>query len=130
MRKRGIVVLVALMLMALRLPLAEALTLGTGLREVDADLASVVQRPIERRKEGRSDDKSHIVLERRSIVVPNGPFAHRFLQLEIDRAVTRAGGDAAIRVGEREEEAYTEVVDGVTYPAINLVVDILIVKHR
>jgi hypothetical protein len=46
------------------------------------------------------------------------------------RAVRDHGGDAYIRVGEREEESYTERVDGVSYPATNLVVDILVIRYR
>lgn len=70
------------------------------------------------------------VLERRSIALPNGPLSSRLAQRMIDRAVRDSGGDDYIKISEREEESYTEVVDGVTYPATSLVVDILIIKYR
>lgn len=111
-------------------PAAHALKVeaGPNAAEVSAfpfsDFGNRADEPFERLQ------RRYDVIERRSIVVPTGPFSHRLARWLIDRAVRDRGGDIFIRVAEREEESYTEVVDGVTYPATNLVVDILIIRYR
>lgn len=111
-------------------PLAGAIRLVPG-TEQDAKVAHIVSGAAsDGAALARNPGASYDVLERRSIVVLNGPLSARLAQWMIDRAVRERGGDAYIKVSEKEEETYTEIVDGVSYPATNLVVEILIIKHR
>lgn len=69
------------------------------------------------------------VLERRSIAVLSGPWSAPLARWLMDRAVSKRGGDAYIKVSEKQEEIYTEHVDGVSFPATNLVIEFLIIKY-
>ncbi|TSP09187.1 hypothetical protein [Cupriavidus campinensis] len=70
------------------------------------------------------------MLERRSIVLLNGPVSGWLARQMIDRAVRERGGDGYIKVSQKDEETFTELVDGVSYPATNLIIEILIIKYR
>lgn len=107
-------------------PLAGAIRLVPGTEHAHV-VASTASKEV---AVAKMPDAPYDVIERRSIVLLNGPLSARLAQWMIDRAVRERGGDAYIKVSEKEEETYTELVDGVSYPATNLVLDILIVKHR